>query len=256
LLAVIAKHGLSGFKRVLMPKETFFNLPEEKRANITNIAIKEFANQDYGEVSISRIVAQAGIAKGSFYQYFEDKEDLYSYLLEYGVQKKWEVLGLDHPDPQHIGIFRYLLWTAEASVQIQLLYPDVAKMAYRALNRNSFPEKFWAHAQEETHKFFLQLIAIGKEQGDIAPEVDDDLAAFIFSSVFSGLGQFLLPRVLQPQPGQSESDRFENTFFVPEVMRIYEQTLNLLENGMGKTRVRGGEGQNSEADMILKEVSR
>ena len=59
-----------------MPKITFFNLPDEKRQLILDIAIDEFAENDFANVSISRIVARAGIAKGSFYQYFEDKDDL------------------------------------------------------------------------------------------------------------------------------------------------------------------------------------
>ena len=50
-----------------MPKETFFNLPDDKRRRILDVVIDEFADNDYANVSISRIVARAGIAKGSFY---------------------------------------------------------------------------------------------------------------------------------------------------------------------------------------------
>jgi AcrR family transcriptional regulator len=213
-----------------MPKETFFNLPEEKRSHITNIAIEEFATHDYADVSISRMVASAGIAKGSFYQYFEDKEDLYSYLLDLAVQKKWEVLSLDQPDPEHIGVFRYLLWTAQASMELQLRYPDLVKIAYRALNRNAYPAEFWTHAMEETRKFFLHLVAIGKAQGDIAPEIDDDLAAFIFSTITANLGQYMLPHIRASQESQPDKE----SYLVPEVAHIFEQTLHILEHGMAK----------------------
>ena len=215
-----------------MPKETFFNLPEEKRANITNIAIEEFADNNYDNVSISRIVARAGIAKGSFYQYFEDKEDLYGYLLEMAMQKKWEVLSLDHPDPQHIGVFRYLLWTAKTSLQLQILYPKLVKIAYRALHSNAYPPEFWARAQQESNKFFLHLVAIGKEQGDIALEVDNDLAAFIFSTVVANLGQYMLPHIADFDAAQPEA----SAFFSPKVTQIFEQTLAILEHGMGRAQ--------------------
>ena len=59
-----------------MPKETFLNLPEEKRNRILDAAIQEFAANPYDVASISNIVRKVGIAKGSFYQYFEDKKDL------------------------------------------------------------------------------------------------------------------------------------------------------------------------------------
>ena len=48
-----------------MPKETFFNLPDEKRERITAVAIEEFGHNEYADVSISRIVAKAGIAIGA-----------------------------------------------------------------------------------------------------------------------------------------------------------------------------------------------
>lgn len=67
---------------VLMPKPAFFNLSEKKRQKITDLAIAEFASADYDNASISNIVKQAKSAKGSFYQYFEDKKGLYLYLVD------------------------------------------------------------------------------------------------------------------------------------------------------------------------------
>ena len=51
-----------------MPTQTFWNLPSEKRDALIAIAVEEFASNDYDAASISRIVARAGIAKGSIYQ--------------------------------------------------------------------------------------------------------------------------------------------------------------------------------------------
>ena len=65
-----------------MPNQTFFNLPEKKRVTIIKLAIAEFANKDYKNASITKIVKQAKIAKGSFHQYFEDKKELYLYLVD------------------------------------------------------------------------------------------------------------------------------------------------------------------------------
>ncbi|HQN45353.1 MAG TPA: helix-turn-helix domain-containing protein, partial [Anaerolineaceae bacterium] len=60
-----------------MPRPTFFNLPDEKRQKILEAAIDEFAERDYESASVSQIVIQAGIPKGSLYQYFVDKSDLH-----------------------------------------------------------------------------------------------------------------------------------------------------------------------------------
>lgn len=64
-----------------MPTNTFFNLPEEKKQKILKAANKEFARVPAEQASIKNIVEDAEIARGSFYQYFEDKEDLFEYMM-------------------------------------------------------------------------------------------------------------------------------------------------------------------------------
>ena len=65
-----------------MPKETFLKLSKEKQQKIIKSAKKEFARAPIENVSIKNIVQDADIARGSFYQYFESKEDLLIYILK------------------------------------------------------------------------------------------------------------------------------------------------------------------------------
>ncbi len=62
-----------------MPTNTFFHLPEEKQQRLLDAAQIEFSRHSLQEASIANIVKLAGIPRGSFYQYFENKEDLYFY---------------------------------------------------------------------------------------------------------------------------------------------------------------------------------
>ncbi|MBE5958589.1 MAG: TetR/AcrR family transcriptional regulator [Lachnospiraceae bacterium] len=64
-----------------MPKNTFFRIAEEKRKRIIAAAQTEFLNHPYNEVSINQIIKNARIPRGSFYQYFNDKEDLFLYVI-------------------------------------------------------------------------------------------------------------------------------------------------------------------------------
>lgn len=76
-----------------MPTSTFFNLPPEKQAKLLRAAVGEFSQKPYGEVPLSKIIAGAGIPRGSFYQYFSDKTDLFVYVLShYGGRLKQLVL--------------------------------------------------------------------------------------------------------------------------------------------------------------------
>ena len=61
-----------------MVHTTFERLPEEKRNRILQAARAEFIRYPYEKTSINRILAEAEVPKGSFYQYFDDKSDLFS----------------------------------------------------------------------------------------------------------------------------------------------------------------------------------
>lgn len=75
-----------------MPTQTFFNLSEEKRNRLLHASIQEFSDYSFNDASINRIVKCADIPRGSFYQYFEDKEDLYFYLARKIKNKSEQVL--------------------------------------------------------------------------------------------------------------------------------------------------------------------
>ncbi len=75
-------HGeLHVLKEEPMPTQTFLNLPQEKRHRLVDAAIQEFSRVPVSDATISHIIKQAGIPRGSFYQYFEDKFDLHHYII-------------------------------------------------------------------------------------------------------------------------------------------------------------------------------
>lgn len=76
-----------------MPKSTFFNLSEEKKQRIIEGTKKAFSEKKYKDVTIDSIVSYSQIPKGSFYQYFNNKDDLFKYLFsDLGLSKKKELI--------------------------------------------------------------------------------------------------------------------------------------------------------------------
>lgn len=65
-----------------MATETFLRLPQEKRERFLQAAWNEFTSCPYESVSINRIIQAAQVSRGSFYQYFSGKHDLFIYLLK------------------------------------------------------------------------------------------------------------------------------------------------------------------------------
>lgn len=99
-----------------MPSKTFLGLPEEKQAKIIAAAREAFSESLYSEVTITDIIKLAGIPRGSFYQYFKDKEDIYFYLLETFRQDFKDSLS-DNLKDQHGDLFAAVSITFHATLK-------------------------------------------------------------------------------------------------------------------------------------------
>jgi AcrR family transcriptional regulator len=214
-----------------MPKQTFFNLSADKREAILNIAIDEFAGNDYDNASISRVVAQAGIAKGSFYQYFEDKKDLFLYLMELATQEKLSFLrGQEPPDP-NMGLFDYLRWLFTVGVTFQFSRPRLSQVAYRALYSSSpVRDDTLQQMRAAANDYYRQLIRMGIAHGDVDPEIDPDLAAFVLGTLLNEFGNYLVPRLgismkTLAEQGAREVDVGAMERAVDELLRVLRQGL-------------------------------
>lgn len=75
-----------------MPSTTFFNLDKKKQEAFLKASFQEFSSYDYHTASISEIVRVLDIAKGSVYQYFVNKFDLFYYLVDLSFNEKMTFL--------------------------------------------------------------------------------------------------------------------------------------------------------------------
>jgi len=219
-----------------MPKQTFFNLPDEKRNAILDLAIEEFAENDYKNASISRIVNRAGIAKGSFYQYFEDKKDLYLYLIDLSAQEKTNMLAENQPPDNNMDVFSYISWLLRTGLDFEFSNPKLAQIGYRAIYGDApLPTETREVIEEGGMQYFRQLVDQGVEQGVIDPEIDTDVAAFMFNVVFTNLGDYILKQqAIEPEQVLLDSGQ---SLLSPETERLFEQVLRILQSGMGVNSV-------------------
>jgi len=216
-----------------MPYETFYNLPVEKQENILSVAIMEFANQPYASASISALVRDAGIAKGSFYQYFADKKDLYLYVVQLSMARKLELVTQFKSSSNNLKTFDYLKWMMQASVQFELAYPDLARIAYRAfVEEIPFPEEVDELVRQGGSSYFNDFLAQGILHDDVAPWVDTDMAAYILQIVYNSFGRYLLKRI--NSLSTLSTDRSADIFTNPDSRLLFDNLMELLEGGMGR----------------------
>lgn len=98
-----------------MPTERFYNLPEEKKKAIRDAAMKECVRVPFEKVSINKIIQNAGISRGSFYTYFEDKRDLVRYIFSDTADKLKEFWT------EAVGIHGGDLWAASEDLLDQAM---------------------------------------------------------------------------------------------------------------------------------------
>lgn len=214
-----------------MPKATYFNLPEDKRELLFSLAADEFAENDYENASISRIVAKAGIAKGSFYQYFADKLDLYQFLLDEGIRLKMEFLETHPPPDSTMNVFAYLRWLFKVGLDYQFIHPKLAKVAQRALyGKSPIQPQLNERIRTQSLAYLGNLVRTGIANGQLSPDMDADAAAFVLYAVSKELGDYLMHRLGIDITTDSllEAARRDGS----EAQSIFDHIMDFLEFGM------------------------
>ena len=168
-----------------MPKQTFFNLPREKKNRIINGAIDEFAEYTYLKSSINRIIERADISKGSFYQYFENKKDLYKYIIECATQKKMKFLNEKLSSYGELPFFEMLRDLFIASIEFKKSYPRLSEIGDRLLSgaNEELKEEIYADSKPKSNQFFKKLLRRGIAQGELDSEIDIDFTAFLLTDL-------------------------------------------------------------------------
>ena len=169
------------------------------------------------------------------------------------AKAKTDFMSLDHPDPNHIGIFAYLRWTTEVGVAFQMAYPQYSQIAVRAVNANFFPRPFNDECTASRPAFYRRLVEVGQDQGDIDPNIDPALAAVIFDGALTGIGNYMLDKFASGEiPLKLDGD---DMFNMPEISRIFTAAVDLLEYGMRKQGPSQVTGQVQAAEGRLAPVS-
>ena len=175
-----------------MPKQTFFNLPEEKRNKIINISLLEFAQHSYRTASLSRIVEKAGIAKGSMYQYFKNKKGLYLYLIEFVTNRKLSYLDqhLDSSIEDFYMLYKQMVFLA---VKYDLANIGKSLFTYNAIHNRSNKEirEISMNMKEKKRNFLKKYVITARERGQIRKDIDVDLITFTINQISMNLGTYM-----------------------------------------------------------------
>jgi AcrR family transcriptional regulator len=219
-----------------MPTDTFFALAADRRDRLVHEAIVEFADHAYGEASLSQIARRTRIAKGSFYQYFEDKLDLYRWLVtdEAPRQKRAFLAG-----PGATGDF----WArfehvVERGMAFLVEHPRLARLTAAAADPAATAEVRGLHraicdaGQDELRA----LLAEGAAAGAIDRGHDLDVAARLVAAVIGpGLTDAILHELGAELHEVLASDSLRRRLGPARRRRLAHQAIQFIRAGLGAT---------------------
>ena len=208
-----------------MPKETFFNLPEQKRARVIEAALDEFAMRPYHKARITAIADQAGIAKGSFYQYFSDKKDLFKYIADFVVNKKLEYLNHDMMlNKDKYGFFELLHELYLSGFRFAKENPRLVDIANNLLNNKELQRELWNDYEDQSLDYFQLLLKEGLAKGEVDPTIDTALVSRLLTGINYSLGDILY----NGKDGKIDLDDESG------LMETIDKMLAFIKNGIKK----------------------
>ncbi|HHW13144.1 MAG TPA: TetR/AcrR family transcriptional regulator [Firmicutes bacterium] len=202
-----------------MPKDTFFNLPKEKQERIIEAAIDEFATHPFHQARVTVIAEQAGIAVGSFYQYFEDKKDLYKYLMGLLVEKKLSYINSDMvKNKDKYDFFQILREVYLSGFRFAKENPRLLPIGLMLANDKELYREIFGEYEDQSAEFFQQLLEYGQVQGAIDPAINPKIMGKMLTGMLYSLTDFIM----------------EDGKFDLDDMKIIDQMLYFIENGLRK----------------------
>ena len=153
-----------------MPTLTFINLPEEKKNIIIEASIKEFKRVLLADASINKIIKDANISRGSFYTYFKDINDLYTYSLNKYKEKLIKTIKLSLKESSG-DLFETTKMSYEKILKICSEDKKLFKNIFLNFNYNiSIRNKMQEESIEDKYKFVELISKIKKDNLNIKTE--------------------------------------------------------------------------------------
>lgn len=167
-----------------MPTKQFFNLAEEKRNILLQATIDELNRVSISDFSINQVVKNAGIARGSFYIYFENVQDIIEYVMKEYKNKLSEnmILTLKKNDGDIFETYKEIfMWIIDfiGSEENTIMKQNIMKYLVNNLDNSSVNK-----CREEGKEFITELNKnIDKELLNISDDKEIYLVLDILNSI-------------------------------------------------------------------------
>lgn len=218
-----------------MSTKTFYNLPVQKQNRIIEECFKEFALHDYQLASVTRIVKKLGIAKGSVFQYFGSKKELYKFLINYAGQKKLEV-SKKMLESEIDDFFEWYKKVYSYGIKFDLKYPLYSGFLYNVVRERNYEdvEAFRIDSKTQVFEFIESVLKEQQLKGKIRTDISINALAFIFYQAHTGVFDYLA--YVHKVDFRENIKQGKPLFSVTEeqINELLDEFTSILKSGMQK----------------------
>ncbi|MEC9325835.1 MAG: TetR/AcrR family transcriptional regulator [Actinomycetota bacterium] len=190
-----------------MPTVTWSRLGGERRSAVVDAAEAEFAAHGFSGGSLNVIARRAGVAKGSLFQYFADKRDLYAYITDVGSQRvraymEYQIHELEPDRP----FFEFL--TDLLDVWVAYFADHPRDRALHAASSFEVDTDARVSVRAVVHRHYLEvlrpLVHAARTRGDLRPDADIDALLSLLLMLMPHLALAPYVRGMDPVLGLDE----------------------------------------------------
>lgn len=210
--------------------DRFKKLDPAKQQRILDAAVEEFAQHGFIQASMNRVVQRLGIAKGSLFQYFGNKEGLFSFIFDHAVDLVRQSLRKVKQDTSDEDFFTRIRSSLSAGVH----FIDRHPLVYQIYLKMIFQERFAYRAEfiQKVHLFSAEyltpLVETGIERGELRRDLDIQTTVFLLDAVMDRFLQAYSVSFLDAGAGIYRAGP-------NEVEDRIEQLVGLLKQGLQLT---------------------
>lgn len=161
----------------------------DKRQRILEGALKAFARKGFYNTKVSEIASEAGVADGTIYLYFKNKDDLLISLFE--DRMEWVIERLETELADSPGdVFEKLRQVVDMHFKLALEEPDLAEFITVELRQSAkFMKEYKNPRFLDYLRILERIVEVGQEQGVVRKDIDPRLFG---RALFGALDEVLL----------------------------------------------------------------
>jgi TetR/AcrR family transcriptional regulator, fatty acid metabolism regulator protein len=191
---------------------------DARRDKIRDAAVRVFARKGFHSARVGDIAAEAGVAHGLLYHYFESKDA----LLESVFRDTWAAMLELIREAEESGepAAEQLRRVAAVVLRTWRRDPDLVRVLVREVTRTP---QIQAQAEEVGHAFqaIERIVRDGQERGELRRDVDPRLAALV---LYGALEEILTGWVIGQLPDDDE-----------DIARAEHDVVEVITGGLVRT---------------------